>query len=99
MSKEKHLPPDFDLHYDIKYMREVEAVANDEPHASEATPEDLVELFIANKMEIPECLRETKEYMDNRQTIWILPNGTWLDYEPLENEYPEVRKVEISKFK
>tara|TARA_Y100001960_G_scaffold333950_1_gene442673 strand:+ start:173 stop:472 length:300 start_codon:yes stop_codon:yes gene_type:complete len=99
MSKEKRLPHDFDLHYDIKYMKEVEAVANDEPHASDATPEDLVELFIAHKMEIPECLRETKEYMDNRQTIWILPDGTWLDYEPLTHEHPEFRKVQISKFK
>jgi hypothetical protein len=59
----------------------------------------LVEPFIANKMEIPECLRETKEYMDNRQTIWILPDGTWIDYEPLEHEYPEVRKVEIQIIK
>jgi hypothetical protein len=98
MSEKERLPYSFDLHYDIKYMSEVEDIAKGNPHSSDATPEDLVELFIELELDVPECLHEAKIYVENKQTIWILPDGTWIDYEPLEHEYPNTRKVVISKF-
>ncbi len=98
MTDSYELPYDFDLLYDIKHMYEVEAIANGGAHASDATPEDLVKLFDDNKLEVPECLKAVKHKLDNAQDIWILPNGTWLDYKPLEHEHPEAQKVTIQKF-
>ena len=46
MSQNERLPYPFDLHYDIKHMWEIEAIAKGKPHSSDATPEELVELFI-----------------------------------------------------
>lgn len=98
MAKSHELPYDFDLLYDIKHMSEVESIANGGAHASDATPEDLVKLFVAHDLDVPECLKAVKQKMDNEQDIWILPNGAWLDYEPLEHEHPESQKVTIQKF-
>ena len=98
MTRTLELPYDFDLLYDIKHMSEIENIASGGAHASNATPEDLVNLFVSNKLDVPQCLKAVKQKMDNKQVIWILPNGTWLDYEPLEHEYPLTRKVVIQKF-
>lgn len=84
----------FDLLYDLKMMSEVETIAKGEASHSDASPEDLVELFEQLEEEIPECLSEFK----GKQEIWILPDGTWLPYEPLSHEHPEVRKIKIEKF-
>jgi len=54
----RELPYEFDLLYDVKMMYEVESIANGEPSCSDASPEDLVELFIAHKLEMPECLKQ-----------------------------------------
>jgi len=56
------LPYVFDLLYDIKYMYEVESIAKGFPSASDATPEDLVELFERQNMPIPECLEHSPRY-------------------------------------
>lgn len=98
MAQNRELPYEFDLFFDIKTMQEVEDIATGKPHSSDAEPEELLDLFIKYNLDIPDCLKNFKSKKDSEQTIWILPNGTWLDYEPLENEYPNVRKVVITKF-
>ena len=56
----RELPYDFDLLHDIKMMYQVEAIAKGEPSCSDATPEDLLELFIAHQLPIPACLQNIK---------------------------------------
>ena len=56
----RELPYEFDLLYDIKMMHQVEAIAKGDPSCSDASPEELVELFIAHKLPIPDCLKEVK---------------------------------------
>ena len=51
------LPYDFDLLYDVKDMTDVEMIANGEPHRSDATPADLIEMFELLGMVVPICLR------------------------------------------
>lgn len=95
MSKqERELPYEFDLFYDIKTMKQVQNIAEGKPDCSDAEPEDLVTLFNELELEVPECLKS----FNAKQTIWILPNGTWLDYEPLKDEHPNARKTVIEKF-
>jgi hypothetical protein len=96
MSKDRELPYEFDLIFDLKNMSEVESIAKGDYSHNRATPEKLIELFIDLKLDIPECLQEIHK---SKQTIWILPDGTWIDYAPLENEHPDTRKIVISRFK
>jgi hypothetical protein len=55
------LPYDFDLLYDIKMMHQVEAIAKGEASHSDASPEDLVELFEELNMKLPECLHHIRD--------------------------------------
>lgn len=80
--------------HDIKFMYEVEAIAKGEASHSDASPEDLVDMFEELKETVPDCLSEFR----GTTHIWVLPNGSWLPYEPLANEEPNVRKVKINKF-
>lgn len=50
------LPYEFDLHWDVKNMTDVEQIATGKPHRSAATPSDLVEMFKSLDMDVPECL-------------------------------------------
>ena len=88
---ERELPYDFDLLYDVKTYEQIERIANYEGDCSEASPEDLVDLFQQLKMKVPKCLASFAP----RITIWVLPDGSWLPYEPLEHEEPEARKVKL----
>ena len=69
------LPYDFDLHWDVKTMEDVERIANGEGHCSDADGNDLVDLFILHDMEIPECLTENNYF--GTEVIHIFPNGVW----------------------
>jgi len=85
----RELPYTFDLHYDIKMMWEIETIAKGEPHCSDASPEDLVELFIEMDMEIPECLSGVKL----SKYIWLHRNNTWTSTEPENKDgYTKVRR-------
>lgn len=88
------LSPQFDLLYDLKFMYEVETIANGEGSHSDASPEDLVDLFNELGVEVPECLSS----FTGSTFIWVLPNGHWLSYEPLSHEEPNAQKVKINKF-
>jgi len=79
MTKNNSLPYEFDLLFDIKTYDEVDLVANYQHSASDASPEDLVELFQKHDLPIPDSLKSFVPVIH----IWILPNGTWLDHEPL----------------
>jgi len=50
------LPYIFDLLWDVKSYEQVERIAKYEGDCSDATPQDLVELFQKEGLEIPECL-------------------------------------------
>jgi hypothetical protein len=81
MNQATRLPYPFDLLYDVKTMRDVEAIAKGEGHCSDATPDDLIELFIAQDLEVPECLLA---HLDkSRKCIWVHPDGSWLSYNPV----------------
>lgn len=84
----------FYLLYDLKWMSEIESIARGEASHSDASLEDIVDLFNDLGEDIPECLNDVV----GTQTIWVLPDGTWLDYEPLKHEQPNARKVKIDKF-
>lgn len=90
----RELPYDFDLLYDIKTLYEVGMIAKGEPHCSNASPEDLVELFQKLEMPVPECLAGVVPMKD----IWVHRNGTWIDYEPLLEERDSYRKARIHGF-
>ena len=88
------LPYVFDLTYDIKTMEDVELIASGEPHCSSASPDDLVNMFIALKMEVPKCL----DGETGTQEIWVCKDGTWLPYKPLPDEIENYRKAKMSRF-
>lgn len=52
----RELPYEFDLLHDIKMMYEVEVIAKEEPSHSDATPEELVDLFREHMIPLPACL-------------------------------------------
>ena len=54
----RDLPYDFDLNWDIKTMEQVEHIAAGEADSSEATPRDLIAMFLSLDMPIPECLNK-----------------------------------------
>ena len=90
------LPYDFDLMYDLKLMSEVEAVCRGEcPAGTDATPEDLLEMFMLLELEIPECLKSVKKRMD----VWICIDGSWITGEPLYDEAHKYvhAKIEMTK--
>ena len=68
----RELPYEFDLLYDIKMMYEIEAVAKGEPSQSDATPENLVDLFIAHKLPIPDCLKNVKPTLTHKTQLLIV---------------------------
>ena len=88
------LPYDFDLHFDIKTMDEVEQIARGESHRGDATPGELVEMFHAHNMPIPHCLKHFKP----KKAVWLHRNGTWSESEPLEHEKSDYRKAIIDVF-
>ena len=92
---EYELPYVFDLLWDVKTYEQVERIAKFEPDCSDAEPEDLVELFQQENLELPECLKS----FACMQTIWICRDGTWLAYEPLSEEAHKYRKTSIIGFK
>jgi len=97
MTKERNMTRlnfQFDTIYDIKFMYEIEAIAKGEASHSDASPEDLVDMFEDLGETVPDCLSEYR----GTSTIWILPDGTWLPYEPLSHEEPNAQKVKINKF-
>lgn len=80
------LPYEFDLLYDIKCMYEVEMVCEGKcPAGTHATPEDLLDMFISHKMEIPEFLSSAAKPRKN-DSIWIHIDGTWTLDKPLYDE-------------
>jgi len=84
------LPYKFDLLYDIKYMYEVEQIANGKPSSSDAEPSDLVELFLSLRMKVPHCL---KGVLINRD-VWLCNDGTWSFDEPMFDEkYKYIKSV------
>lgn len=88
----KELPYTFDLFYDIKTMDDVKKIAYGEPHCSDATPEDLVTLFIDLGLPVPDCLNGVMPNMD----IYVYPDGIWEQAdEPKQSTY---RKVTIPSF-
>ena len=89
----RQLPYEFDLLYDIKYMYEVEKIANDEPSHSDASASDLVELFIKLRMELPKCLVGTLV----KTPVWLCNDGTWSFIEPLFDEQHKYMKAVIMK--
>ena len=89
------LPYIFDLLWDVKSYEQVERIAKYEGDCSAATPEDLVELFQHEGMDIPNCLADFAP----QQTIWVGSGGSWLPYEPLYEEAHKYRKVRIRGFK
>ena len=93
MSK-RELPYVFDLLWDVKTYEQVERIANHEGDCSEAEPEDLVELFQQENLEIPECLASYAPQI----FVWIQKGGTWIDYEPLPDEAHKYRKARIKGF-
>ena len=60
-----NLPYDFDLHWDVKDMEQVERIAKEEPDCSDADGYDLYNMFVALEMVVPQCLasfRPTSDY-------------------------------------
>jgi len=92
------LPYSFDLLHDIKHMYEVEMVCKGQhPAGTDATPEDLLEMFIDHKLEIPEYLEEAcKGYNKGETVIWVCNNGTWLTYQPLPDEIHNYVRTKIA---
>lgn len=90
----RELPYVFDLLWDVKSYEQVERIAKYEGDCSDATPEDLVELFQQENLEIPECLSDFAP----QQTIWVCSDGTWITYEPLREEAHTYRKTRIKGF-
>lgn len=91
----RELPYEFDLLWDVKSYAQVERIAKYLGDCSDATPEDLIELFQLHEMKVPECLSTCTPII----YVWILPNGTWLSYAPLAHEEPEARRVRIQGWK
>lgn len=87
MSESRELPYDFDLLWDVKTMEQVERIANYEGDCSEATPEDLVVLFGQCDLPVPECLESFTPIIE----LWVLPDGEWVDKEPLDCNARKVR--------
>ena len=50
------LPYDFDLLFDVKTLEDVKIIANYGPHCSDASPQDLANLFITLGLDLPPCL-------------------------------------------
>ena len=94
MSNNKKLHSDFDLLYDLKQMDEVERIARGESTHSDASPEDLVDLFTELRIEVPECLKS----VTGTTIIWVLDDGTWLSEEPNKLSKDKYQKVKINKF-
>jgi hypothetical protein len=88
---EHELPYVFDLLWDVKSYEQVERIAKYEGDCSDASPEDLVELFQQEGMDIPECLADFAPQI----TIWVCKDGSWLPYEPLYEELHKYRKTKI----
>ena len=93
-SNKRELPYDFDLVYDIKSMMDIEMIAKGEPHRSDASPSDLVEMFQDLKLPVPKCLEGVLPMM----TIWVESNGTWQSYKPLPEEMHKFRETRIRAF-
>ena len=55
------LPYVFDLLFDIKTMSEIERIANGDSSHSDATSQDLIDLFIELNISIPKCLKSCKD--------------------------------------
>jgi hypothetical protein len=60
----RELPYDFDLHYDVKTMEQVERIAKGEADCSDATPEDLIALFLLHDLPVPACLDDRFDIKD-----------------------------------
>ena len=95
MATEYELPYVFDLLWDVKTYEQVERIAKFEADCSGAEPEDLVELFQQENLEIPECLKSFAPV----QTIWVCCDGTWIPREPPQKEAHKYRKTRIIGFK
>jgi len=90
------LPYSFDLLHDIKYMYEVELACKGR-HCSNASPADLMEMFINHKLEIPEYLEEAcKGYNKGETVIWVCNDGTWITYQPLPDEIHNYVRTKIA---
>jgi hypothetical protein len=92
--KNRNLPYSFDLLYDVKTMKDVEMIASEQAHHSDATPEELVSLFIEEELPTPECLSSFKSLM----TIWVCKDGSWLPYKPTFEELHKYQEVKITRF-
>ena len=88
MSNYKRLPYIFDLMYDVKDLEQVSRIANGAPDSSDATPTDLLALFISEGLEIPSCLSEVhsvvrekeKEGEEIAQALQLIINDLGLLY-------------------
>lgn len=90
------LHSDFDLIYDLKYMYEVEMVCDGlSPAGTDASPEDLYEMFVDHKMEIPEYLKNAVGVKVNETEVWISIDRTWSFHEPLFDEKHKFVKTKM----
>ena len=89
----RELPYDFDLHWDVKSMEQVERIARGDPDASDATPEDLVAMFLAHDLPIPSCLNRGYDLDDilERLTAYARDIGSDRRY------YTNMMAIEIIK--
>lgn len=75
----RELPYEFDLLYDIKMMYEVKAVATGEPTHSDATAEELVDLFEQYHIPKPSCLmgfsNTKKERKKEKLLVVVIKDG------------------------
>ena len=97
------LPYSFDLHHDIKYMYEVEMVCDGKcPSGTDATPEDLYELFLHHNMPIPSYLEPFRPVMKlDAIDVWLCADGSWTTVDPLYEEahkYVKVRMLPTPEF-
>jgi hypothetical protein len=91
---ERNLPYEFDLHWDLKTMDDVEKIAKGEAHHSDATIKDLIDLFELMKMSVPDCLNVGYP----TETIWLCKDGTWTETEPSSDVVHLYVKTRINTF-
>lgn len=97
ISMKNELPYDFDLHWDVKTFEDVEMIAKAEGHCSDATGDDLVDLFELLEMEVPACLAANGHH--GTMDIWITTNGLWYPFPPEDLPRDDIKKANIRKNK
>ena len=90
------LPCVFDLLYDIKTMDDVEhSAAGTDGGVHGASAEKLRDLFIREKLPLPECLLGHPY----KEVVYLSNNGTWTAHEPLSHEMDGVILATIQVYK